>query len=170
MLVRLPEHHDSILCFDMSSSIQFEIATPERVVHKDIVDSLTLPTRDGEITVLPNHIPLVSVLVPGMITTRKDGRESYLSVSGGFIEVQPDNRVVILADTAERAEELTVEAIERARAEAERVLSEKRTLDEESFALAAAALERELARLKVARKRRTRGGPTISSSETEQGS
>lgn len=134
--------------------IQFEIATPERVVYKDTVDSLTLPTREGEITVLPQHIPLVSVLVPGAITVRKGADEQYMAVSGGFIEVQPHNRVVVLADTAELAEELTVEAIEKARAEAQKVLAEKRTADTESFALAAAALERELARLKVARKRR----------------
>lgn len=158
--------------------IIFEIATPERIVYKDIVDSLTLPTREGEITVLPHHIPLVSVLVPGAITVRKGNEESYMAVSGGFIEVQPSyakategnpsTRVVVLADTAERAEELTVEAIEKARAEAQRVLAEKRTTDVESFTAAAAALERELARLKVARRHRPRGGPVISSAETEQ--
>ncbi|OGL64820.1 ATP synthase F1 subunit epsilon [Candidatus Uhrbacteria bacterium RIFCSPLOWO2_01_FULL_47_24] len=148
--------------------ITFEIATPERIVYKDTVDSLTLPTKDGEITVLTNHIPLVSALQPGAITVRKGGQEIYMATSGGFIEVQPGNRVVVLADTAERAEELTLAAIEKARADAEKVLKEKRVLDEESFALAAAALERELARLKVARKRHHRGGPTISSTETGQ--
>lgn len=134
--------------------INFEIATPERIVYKDSVDSLTLPTREGEITVLPHHIPLVSVLQPGAITVRKGQQEQYIAVSGGFIEVQPQNRVVVLADTAERAEELTIDAIEKARAEAQKVLAEKRTADTGSFALAAAALERELARLKVARKHR----------------
>lgn len=165
-------------------SIIFEIATPERVVYKETVDSLTLPTKDGEITVLPNHIPLVSVLVPGVITVRKGKDEQYMAVSGGFIEVQPAQispaeklqsgrpitRVVVLADTAERAEELTEAAIEKARADAQQALLEKRGADEESFATAAAALERELARLKVVRKRRhTRGGPIIASQETEPG-
>lgn|SRR3989338_11234030 len=150
------------------ASIQFEIATPERIVYKETVDSLTLPTKDGEITILPNHIPLVSVLVPGAITVRKGTTEQYMAVSGGFIEVQPNNRVVVLADTAERAEELTVAAIEKARADAERVLHEKRTMDDESFAAAAAGLERELARLKVARRHRSHGGPVISSTETAQ--
>lgn len=168
--------------------ISFEIATPERIVYKDTVDSLTLPTREGEITVLPQHIPLVSVLVPGAIVVRKGKEEQYMAVSGGFIEVQPsfakasaadksvadksegkpNTRVVVLADTAERAEELTVEAIEKARAEAQKVLAEKRTADVESFATAAAALERELVRLKVARKRHRRGGPAISSAQTGQ--
>lgn len=145
--------------------INFEIATPERIVYKDIVDSLTLPTREGEITVLPQHIPLVSVLVPGAITVRKGADEQYMAVSGGFIEVQPNNRVVVLADTAERAEELTEEAIEKARADAQKVLSEKRATDTESFAAAAAALERELARLRVARKHRGRTGSMTTSRE-----
>lgn len=162
--------------------ITFEIATPERIVYKEQVDSLTLPTKDGEITVLPNHIPLVSVLVPGAITVRRGKDEQYMAVSGGFIEVQPvqishsekfqsgrpNTRVVVLADTAERAEELTEAAILKAREDAERVLHEKRNLDDESFAAAAAGLERELARLKVARRHRSRGGPIISSTETAQ--
>ena len=135
-------------------SITFEIATPERVVYKNTVDSLTLPTREGEITVLPQHIPLVSMLAPGAITVRKGNEEQYMAVSGGFIEVMPNNRVVVLADTAERAEELTLEAVEKARADAVRTLEEKRGADTESFTAAAAALERELARLKVAHKHR----------------
>ena len=150
------------------ASIVFEIATPERIVYKEQVDSLTLPTKDGEITVLPNHIPLVAVLVPGVATVRKGGKESYMAVSGGFIEVQPGNRVVVLADTAERADELTIAAIEKARADAESALKEKRNMDDETFAAAAAGLERELARLKVARRHRTRGGPVISSVKTAQ--
>lgn len=152
----------------MAARIQFEIATPERVVYKEDVDGVTLPTKEGEITVLPNHIPLVAVLVPGALTVRKGGEESYMAVSGGFIEVQPGNRIVVLADTADRAEELTEEAVEAARLRAQKLVEEKRTVDAGSFASAAAALERELARLKVARKHR--GGksvPTISSSETE---
>ena len=148
--------------------ITFEIATPERIVYKDQVDSITLPTKDGEITILPNHIPLVSVLVPGAITVRKGKAEQFMAVSGGFIEIQPNNRVVVLADTAERAEELTEVAILKAREDAERVLHEKRSLDDESFAAAAAGLERELARLKVVRRRRSHGGPVITSTETEQ--
>ncbi len=147
--------------------ITFEIATPERTVYKEEVDSLTLPTKDGEITVLPNHIPLVAVLVPGVATVRKGGQESFMAVSGGFIEVQPNNRVVVLADTAEHADELTIAAIEKARADAERVLHEKRSMDDETFAAAAAGLERELARLKVARRHRSHSGQTISDTETK---
>lgn len=140
------------------AKITFELTTPERNVVTEEVDQITLPTREGEITVLPNHIPLVAVLVPGMATLMKDGKESYLAVSGGFIEVQPGSRVVVLADTAERAEELDLAKIEAARVEAQRLLEEKRHATNVDFAEAAAVLERELARLKVARKK-YRGTP-----------
>jgi len=136
--------------------INFELTTPERNVYKEEIDQITLPTKEGEITVLPNHIPLVAVLVPGMATLVKNGEESYLAVSGGFIEIQPRSRVVVLADTAERADELDVEKIEEARKRAQDALEETRHGDQVSFAEATALLERELARLKVARKRKYR--------------
>lgn len=108
----------------------------------------------GEITILPNHIPLVSALVPGTVMVRKSGQEQYLAVSGGFIEVRGGNEVVVLADTAERAEELEVEAIEAARERARKVLEEKKDREDIAFVDAASALERELARLKVAKRYR----------------
>lgn len=141
------------------SKIKLELTTPERKVFEDEVDQITLPTKEGEITILPHHIPLVGILVPGMATVVKDGTETFLAVSGGFIEVQPDNRVIVLADTAERAEELDEKKIEEARERAKQMMDEKRHVDDTSFADAAAALERELARLKVVRKK-YRGSPT----------
>lgn len=143
----------------MGSKISFEITTPERVVYKDEVDQITIPTKEGEITVLPNHIPLVSILTPGALTVKKNGEEVFMATSGGFIEVQPGNKVIVLADTAERSEELDIKAIEEAKERARKVLAEKRNIDDVTFADAAAGLERELARLKVARKHR--GGKTI---------
>ncbi|MEK7516840.1 MAG: F0F1 ATP synthase subunit epsilon [Patescibacteria group bacterium] len=152
----------------MSAKINFEITTPERVVYRDKIDQVTLPTKEGEITVLPNHIPLVGVLIPGALTVRKGGEETYMAVSGGFIEVQPGNRVVVLADTADRAEELDVEAIAAAQERARKLVEEKRNASEVDFAEASAGLARELARLKVARKHRSgKSGPTISSAEIE---
>ncbi|HTK04622.1 MAG TPA: F0F1 ATP synthase subunit epsilon [Candidatus Eisenbacteria bacterium] len=136
-------------------SLRFELITPERVVLKEEFDAATVPTREGEITVLPGHVPLVASLAPGMITVSRGGNESYLAVSGGFIEVQPDSRVVILADTAERAEELDLDKVEAARQRAETLISEKRHVDDFSSAAAVAALERELARLRVAKKHRS---------------
>ncbi len=135
------------------SKIHFELTTPERIVFKEEIDQITLPTKEGEITILPNHIPLVAVLVPGMATLIKNGVESYVAVSGGFIEVRPGSRVIVLADTAERAEELDLKKIEEAHARAVQALTEKRHADDVSFADVAVGLERELARLKVARKK-----------------
>jgi F-type H+-transporting ATPase subunit epsilon len=154
----------------MAEKISFQITTPEREVYNDAVDQVTLPTLEGEITILPNHLPLVAVLVPGEARLIRDKEEVLMAVSGGFIEVQPGSRVVVLADTAEKAEELDIKKIEEAKKRAEEMLAEKRDLDEEAFAEAAAALERELARLKVARKK-YRGGPQrIESKQTEQNS
>jgi len=149
----------------MTTKIKFQITTPEREVYSDEVDQVTLPTLDGEITVLPNHLPLVSVLVPGEAKVIRDGEETLMAVSGGFIEIQHDSKVIVLADTAERADELDIEKIEEAKKNAEKALEEKRDLDDESFAEAAATLERELARLRVARKK-YRGSKRIDSNQS----
>lgn len=142
----------------MAQRLQFEIITPERVVYKDEIDQITLPSAEGEITILPNHIPLIAVLRPGEIIAKKGAEEISMSCSGGFIEVTP-KKVVVLADTAEKAEELVEEEILKARERAEKILKEKH-IDTEKFAEAAAAMERELARLKVLRKKsRTRMAP-----------
>lgn len=83
--------------------IKFEIVTPERTVLKQDILQVTLPTQSGEITILPDHIPLVSILKPGVLKIKTADQETeIMSVSGGFIEVLRD-KVVILADTAERA-------------------------------------------------------------------
>ncbi len=144
----------------MASKLKFEIITPERVVLKDEVDQITLPTAEGEITVLPNHIPLIGVLRPGEIIAKKDREEIAMSCSGGFIEVTGD-KVLILADTAEKAEELVEAEILKAKERAQKIIEEKQ-VDAEKYADAAASLERELARLKVVRKRsRGRAAPSI---------
>lgn len=136
----------------MSKKIHFQIVTPEKVVYKDDVDSITLPTQIGEITVLPNHAPLISSLRSGEAIIKKDGEEFSIAVSGGFLQIQPKNKVVVLADSAERAEEISEERAEAAKKRAEDVLKEKR-LDKAEMATAAAALEKSLIRLKVARRR-----------------
>ncbi len=132
--------------------ISLELTTPERIVFKIEADEVTLPTKEGEITVLPGHVPLVAVLVPGMMTVRAGGEESYVAVSGGFIEVQPGSRVIVLADTAERAEELDLKKVEEARVKAQKALLEQRGADDVASAAMMAELNREMARLKVARR------------------
>ncbi len=126
--------------------IKFEIVTPERTVLKEDIFQVSVPTRNGEITVLPNHIPLVASLQPGVIEIVKNGGiRDVMSVSGGFIEVLKD-KVVILADTAERAEEINLERVEEARVRAEAAIKEVRLIDRAQFANISAKIAKELAR------------------------
>ena len=134
--------------------IHFKITTPEKTFLDEKADSLTLPTQMGEITVLPNHIPLVANLTHGEIRYRKNGQEFFFAVSGGFIEVQKNNEVVVLADTAEFGHEIDVERTEKAREAAKKLMQESHQ-DDETFASAAAMLEKNLARIRVAKKHRT---------------
>lgn len=129
--------------------IKFEIVTPERVVLKEEITQITLPTKAGEITVLPDHIPLVSSLVPGVVhVKKKDGQEEIMSISGGFLEVLKD-KVVILADTAERAEELDFDRAEEAHRRAADLKEKARRGENVDFTEVNAAIERELARTKA---------------------
>lgn len=133
----------------MSNLIKFEIATPERVVLREEVQQVTVPTRSGEITILPNHIPLVSVLNPGVIeVVKKDGSREVMSVSGGFIEVLKD-KVIILADSAERAEEIDVAKAEEARAKAEDMKKNIEKMDHVEFANLSAVIAKEMAKTKA---------------------
>jgi len=133
-------------------TIKFEIVTPERVVWRKQIKQVTLPTKHGEITVLPNHIPLVASLMPGVIEfLDKDGERDVMSVSGGFVEVLKD-KVVILADTAERAEEIEISRAEEARARAEKIKEDTRHEDREQFAGLSAKIAKELARTKAAKR------------------
>lgn len=132
--------------------IKFEIVTPERVVLKEEITQITLPTRAGEITVLPNHIPLVSSLLPGVIQIKKkNGEEEVISISGGFLEVLKD-KVVILADAAERAEEIDMARAEEGRKRAEELKKQARSGDQVNFTEVNAAIERALARTKAVKR------------------
>jgi len=141
--------------------LYFELITPERVVFRQEIDAITLPTMEGEITILPGHIPLVAALAIGVARLKKGKVEEDVAVSGGFIEVKEDNVVRMLADTAERGIELKLSSIEEAKARAEKIMHDTIRTDEKQYALAAAMLERELARYRVARKHTGRVAPTI---------
>ncbi|MDP1846084.1 MAG: F0F1 ATP synthase subunit epsilon [Candidatus Moranbacteria bacterium] len=140
--------------------IKFKIVTPEKTVYEDSIDQVTLPTQEGEITVLPNHIPLISVLAPGELVAKKDGEEIAMAVSGGMVEVRK-NEITILADTAERAEEIDIKRAEEAKDRAEKLKEERIQTDEVQYATVAAIFEKNLARIKVARKHLTRRGMRI---------
>ncbi len=140
--------------------MKFRIATPERIMLETEVDAITLPTQMGEITVLPNHIPLIANLVPGEIIYKHDNQESFFAISGGILEVNKNNEVVILADTAEFGHEIDVERAEKAK-EAARMLMTQSAKDAKSFADASAAFQKHLVRLKVARKHHSHKGTKI---------
>lgn len=137
--------------------IKFKIVTPEKTVYEDSVDQVTLSTHEGEITVLPEHIPIIAVLAPGELVIKQDGKEVAMAVSGGMIEVRK-NEITILADTAERAEEIDLARAEEARERAEKLKDEKIRMDETEYAAVAALMERNLARIRVAKKHLTRRG------------
>jgi F-type H+-transporting ATPase subunit epsilon len=141
----------------MSSStpehkIKVKIVTPEKEILKDVYDEVTVPTTTGEITILPNHASLVSELKPGELKLKKDGRLIALAVSGGFVEVRPGSKVVILANTAEKAELIDLEKAETARQRAKQALAEKQHDENVDYAKLQALLEKEMARIRVAKK------------------
>ncbi|MBI4233992.1 MAG: F0F1 ATP synthase subunit epsilon [Chloroflexi bacterium] len=131
--------------------MKFEIITAERVVYSDEVDLLVAPGIEGELGILPHHAPLLTVLKPGELRVVKDGQDQYMAVTGGFLEVLA-NKVTILADTAERAEEID-EARAQAAMERARERLESRAADV-SLERALAAIRRAEARIRVARRRR----------------
>lgn len=138
--------------YEDHNTIKFEIVTPERVVLKEEISQVTVPTKAGEITILPKHMPIVATLKPGVIELKKkNGEMEVISVSGGFVEVL-HNKVVILADTAERAEELDLLRAEEARARAEKIKQETTHDDIENFANITAQIEKELARTKAVKR------------------
>jgi len=138
-----------------------EIVTAERVVRTESgVDALIVPSIEGQLTILPRHAALMTMLEPGELIFRKGGAEEAFAVTGGFMEVKRD-RVIILADAAEAAEEIDIQRAEAARARAEARIREARArgASEVALARAQAALQRSLVRLRVAQRRRRPGPP-----------
>lgn len=129
----------------------FAVVTIEGTVESADASSVTIPTADGEITVLPEHTPLVSVLIPGVLTVRTGDNgskgEKHVAVSGGFVQVATDS-VTILADTAERADDIDVRRAEAARQRAEDAMAGKR--EQAELVDASAELQKHLARLRAA--------------------
>ena len=129
----------------MASKILLELVTPERLLLTEEVDEVVAPGFEGEFGVLPEHTQYLAILNIGLLRYRKGSETRVLALGGGFAEVTPE-RIVVLAETAERAEEIDVERARRARERAETALKEL-SLDDETYAKAYAALRRALARL-----------------------
>ena len=138
------------------ATIKIEIVTAERKVLEDDVDMVIAPGIEGQLGILPRHAPLLTALQPGEIRLKKGSEETALTVSGGFLEVRPD-RVTVLADAAERVEEIDIARAEEAMRRAqERIQGRTAELD---LQRAMASMRRATIRLKVARRRRGQTGP-----------
>jgi F-type H+-transporting ATPase subunit epsilon len=142
------------------SKIKFKIITPEHTVFESEISQATLPVTDGEVTILPSHRPYIASLKPGEIVLKTKDEETSLVVSGGFIEFS-HNILTVLADTAERAEEIDLKRAEEARVRAEEIRKEKISMDDGEYARVASIIEKQLARIKVGNKHRTKRGIKI---------
>ncbi|MCD6300055.1 MAG: F0F1 ATP synthase subunit epsilon [Dehalococcoidales bacterium] len=135
------------------ATIRLDVITAERVVYSDDVDLVVVPGSEGQLGILPHHAPLMTTLQMGELWVRKGGEEFSLAIHGGFLEVRPD-RVIVLADAAEKAEEINIARAEEAKHRAEEAL--KHHPPEVDATRVEAALRRALTRLKVVEKRKRR--------------
>jgi len=139
--------------------MRLDVVTPESVICSCEVDAVIAPGVEGQLGILPHHAPLITMLQAGELRVKKGDAETCMAIYGGFLEVRPD-RVIILADAAERAEEIDIARAEEAKRQAEQQMT-SRVLSEVDRAQAEAALRRSLVQLKVAeRKRKRKAGPT----------
>lgn len=137
--------------------LRLDIVTAERdVLHEEGLDIVIAPGSQGQLGILPQHAPLMTMIEPGELRARRGNEETVVVLSGGFLEVR-DDVVTILADTAEQAEEIDVERAQAARAHAEQMLRERPA--DVDVAMIQASLRRSMVRLRVAERRRRRGGP-----------
>ena len=144
----------------MAKQLKLRIVTPERLILEEMVDQVSLPTTLGEITVLPDHIPLITSLTSGDVVAYINGEQAPMAVVGGFLEVKKNEKgeteVAVLADFAEHVSELSDEAIEKAKARAEELKKQKDNNEVVDFEHFEAELERSLTRIRIADKWKTR--------------
>jgi F-type H+-transporting ATPase subunit epsilon len=133
----------------MAATLKLEIVTPEAKTYSEDVEMVTLPGVEGEMGIYPMHVPLMTQIVAGELAVRKDGREYFLAIGEGFVEITAD-KVAIMTDMAIRAEQIDEAKAEEARKRAESRLQEK--LSDEETAMVSAALMHSLAQLKVKRR------------------
>jgi F-type H+-transporting ATPase subunit epsilon len=132
--------------------LALDIITPIETVLSEEVDEITIPTIDGEISVLPNHVNLLTKIAPGEMIIRKGAKNDLFAITGGFLEIA-NNHVNVLADYAVHADKIEIAKVEEAKQRAEKAMKEK--LTEEELRVNNAELVKSLLQLKVARKRRT---------------
>ena len=134
--------------------MQCDIVTQERTVFSEEVDAVNLPSQEGRMGVLPNHMVMLTALDFGEVIIRRGGEEEYFAIGGGFAEILPD-KITILADSAENVEEIDLQRAQQARERAERAMQEGVPEDSERYAQIEAALRRAQVRIEVSRRRGT---------------
>lgn len=134
--------------------LHFKLVTPEGVRYDDQAHSVSIPTEDGEVTILPRHNVLISVLKAGEIEIVKPDGTATLAISHGILEVRQDNNVYVMADTAEYAADIDVDRAEEARKRAEELLASAESESNVEYARIQAQIEKELARIHVGNKYR----------------
>jgi F-type H+-transporting ATPase subunit epsilon len=133
----------------MANTLRLEIVTPDAKAFSEDVEMVTLPGAEGEMGIYPQHVPVLTQIVPGEVVVRKGGRDYFLAVGEGFVEITGE-RVAIMADMAIRAENIDEAKAEEARRRAEARLAEH--VDDEQSAIVSAALAHSVAQLKVKRR------------------
>jgi len=133
-------------------TLKLTIATPNGIVYEDQIEKITIPTVAGEITMLPEHEAMVSVLKAGEIIIYKDDYQINLALSGGVLEMRPTNELYLIADSAERAEEIDVERAEASKKRAEELLQQIKNVEDVDYARIQAMIEKEVNRLNVGKK------------------
>lgn len=137
----------------MKPQLSLKIVSPEKKVYDDTgFDSITIPTESGEITILPEHIPLVGKVIPGEIIARRGGKEESLITLNGFVRLDAEGKILILTDYAVRSEDVEISRTEEAKKKAEATMKEK--VSEKEFVVAEAELKRTLLELKIANRRK----------------
>lgn len=143
----------------MSKKLKLKIVTPEKLILEELVDSVTIPTTEGEITILPDHVPLVASIASGDIVAISEGEHIPMEVVGGFVETKKQNgltEVTILADFAEHVSFISDTEIEKAKNKAEQLKKQAENNEIVDFEHFETELERSLNRIKIADKWRTK--------------
>lgn len=133
--------------------LHLQIITPEKTVFDDEVDQVSLPTENGQITILPHHTALMTSITPGELNFKKHSKETNMAAGFGFAQVA-SNEVKVLVDLAAPEEEIEEKRVEEAKRAAEEAMKNKHILSEEEYATAAANLQKALIQLKIKHRRR----------------
>lgn len=142
----------------MPNKLKLKIVTPEKVIFESEIDEVLVPGADGELGILPGHIPLIAALKVGELKIKKEGKWDHFAITGGFIEVC-ENNVKVLANAAEHAEDIDEVRAMEAKKRAESLLKEKQ--EDVKFTEASALLERSITRLQVAQRKKKYKSKTL---------